>query len=80
MSTQQTNQQPTCNDVVSEFFMSWGNHLVVDKLLWQILLAAFNSRDTNDLTPFERAQLLDVYRSVTELLASLNQIHKQNEA
>lgn len=65
---------PTIHEVVNQFFQDNGDPQHLDKELWQLTVAAFNSRDTDDLTPLERANLLCTYRAVSTLLFQLKDL------
>ncbi|MBZ0246326.1 MAG: hypothetical protein K8H85_10290 [Cyclobacteriaceae bacterium] len=76
MRTEKSNGQnlskpPSIHEVVNQFFQDNGDPQHLDKELWQLTVAAFNSRDTDDLTPLERANLLCTYRAVSTLLFQL---------
>ncbi len=59
-----------------EFFNMHGNANHVDQQLWKMLVAAFNSRDFNDCTPLERANMLCLYKSISTLL---HQMYAQSQ-
>lgn len=65
-------------EAVRRFFMeSYGAPPdKVEKALWQILVAAMNSKDTDDLPPMDRADLLVLYKSLSQLVSDLHSAYE----
>jgi hypothetical protein len=69
------SRKESCHQTVKDFFSQNGHPEEIDEMLWSILMAAMSSKDFDDMSGMERANMLHLYRSLVKLLAEVHESH-----